>query len=137
MICAPAEISENSPTVKNFVRLRTEIFFRQLERIDGGFAGGKIYACKATVDTFKLTKEDFCPQADKVLHSRRILRNFRRRADHLHLRTWLGLMTRYRGLTPQARIKWRKNACWARVSKCWRSMMAPIRRVNPWFWIGT
>jgi len=44
MICAPAEISENSPTVKNFVRLRTEIFFRQLERIDGGFAGVNLAA---------------------------------------------------------------------------------------------
>jgi len=30
-------------------------------------AGGKIYACKATVDMFHLTREDFCPQVDKVL----------------------------------------------------------------------
>lgn len=30
-------------------------------------AGGKIYACKATVDMFHLTAEDFCPQVDKVL----------------------------------------------------------------------
>ena len=30
-------------------------------------AGGKIYACKATVDMFHLTKDDFCPQVDKVL----------------------------------------------------------------------
>ena len=30
-------------------------------------AGGKIYACKATVDMFHLKKEDFCPQMDKVL----------------------------------------------------------------------
>src|SRR5439155_1510764 len=29
--------------------------------------GGKIYACKATVDMFKLTPQDFCPQVDKVL----------------------------------------------------------------------
>jgi peroxiredoxin family protein len=30
-------------------------------------AGGHIYACKATVDMFHLTRDDFCPQMDKVL----------------------------------------------------------------------
>jgi peroxiredoxin family protein len=30
-------------------------------------AGGKIYACKATVDVFKLTPQEFCPQLDRVL----------------------------------------------------------------------
>jgi len=30
-------------------------------------AGGKLYACKATVDMFHLTQDDFCPQVDKVL----------------------------------------------------------------------
>jgi peroxiredoxin family protein len=30
-------------------------------------AGGKIYACKATVDLFHLNPADFCPQVDKVL----------------------------------------------------------------------
>ena len=30
-------------------------------------AGGRIYACKATVDMFHLTKDDFCPQVDRVL----------------------------------------------------------------------
>lgn len=30
-------------------------------------AGAHIYACKATVDMFHLTQDDFCPQADKVL----------------------------------------------------------------------
>ena len=30
-------------------------------------AGGKIYACKATVDMFHLAMADFCPQVDKVL----------------------------------------------------------------------
>jgi len=30
-------------------------------------AGGKIYACKATVDMFHLTDADFCPQMDRVL----------------------------------------------------------------------
>ncbi|MFA6177036.1 MAG: DsrE/DsrF/DrsH-like family protein [Phycisphaerae bacterium] len=30
-------------------------------------AGGKIYACKATVDMFHLTEADFCPQMERVL----------------------------------------------------------------------
>ena len=30
-------------------------------------AGGHLYACKATVDMFHLTKDDFCPQVEKVL----------------------------------------------------------------------
>ena len=30
-------------------------------------AGGKVYACKATVDMFKLKMEDFCEQVDGVL----------------------------------------------------------------------
>ena len=30
-------------------------------------AGGDIYACKATVDMFHLTKKDFCPQVDNVI----------------------------------------------------------------------
>ena len=31
-------------------------------------AGAKLYACKATVDMFKLKKEDFCPQVDSVIN---------------------------------------------------------------------
>jgi len=30
-------------------------------------AGGKLYACKASVDMFKLKMEDFCEQVDSVL----------------------------------------------------------------------
>jgi peroxiredoxin family protein len=30
-------------------------------------AGGKIYACRATVDMFHLTEDDFCPEVEKVL----------------------------------------------------------------------
>lgn len=30
-------------------------------------AGGKLYACKATVDMFGLSIDDFCPQVEKVL----------------------------------------------------------------------
>jgi peroxiredoxin family protein len=31
-------------------------------------AGGKFYACKATVDMFKLKKEDFCDQVDSIIN---------------------------------------------------------------------
>jgi peroxiredoxin family protein len=30
-------------------------------------AGGELYACKATVDMFHLTKSDFCPQVDDII----------------------------------------------------------------------
>ena len=30
-------------------------------------AGCKLYACKATVEMFKLKKEDFCPQVDSII----------------------------------------------------------------------
>ncbi len=30
-------------------------------------AGGDLYACKATVDMFHLTKKDFCPQVDDII----------------------------------------------------------------------
>jgi len=30
-------------------------------------AGGKLYACKATVDMFHLQRDDFCPQVETVL----------------------------------------------------------------------
>jgi peroxiredoxin family protein len=30
-------------------------------------AGGKLYACKASVDMFGLKKEDFCDQVDRIL----------------------------------------------------------------------
>jgi predicted peroxiredoxin len=30
-------------------------------------AGGELYACKASVDMFHLTKEDFCPQVKDII----------------------------------------------------------------------
>jgi peroxiredoxin family protein len=55
----------------------THMMNKEMEKIDippvGEFiemisdAGGKIYACKATVDMFHLTADDFCPQMDGVL----------------------------------------------------------------------
>jgi peroxiredoxin family protein len=31
-------------------------------------AGGMLYACKATVDMFKLTMDDFCPQVESIIN---------------------------------------------------------------------
>lgn len=55
----------------------THMMNREMERIDippvGEFiemisdAGGRIYACKATVDMFRLGADDFCPQMHRVL----------------------------------------------------------------------
>lgn len=55
----------------------THMMNKEMDKIDippvGEFiemisdAGGKIYACRATVDMFHLTEDDFCPQMDKVL----------------------------------------------------------------------
>jgi len=55
----------------------TSMMSKEMEKLDippvGEFiemisdAGGKIYACKATVDMFHLNMDDFCPQLDKVL----------------------------------------------------------------------
>jgi peroxiredoxin family protein len=30
-------------------------------------AGAELYACKATVDMFHLTKDDFCPQMKEII----------------------------------------------------------------------
>ena len=30
-------------------------------------AGGELFACKASVDMFKLTKKDFCPQVEDII----------------------------------------------------------------------
>ncbi len=55
----------------------THMMNKEMDKIDippvGEFiemisdAGGEIYACRATVDMFHLTEDDFCPQLDKVL----------------------------------------------------------------------
>ena len=48
-------------------------------------SGAGLYACKASVDLFGLTKDDFIPQVAGHHHRRRVLRPRRRRPDHLHL----------------------------------------------------
>ncbi len=55
----------------------TKMMMKEMDQLDippiGEFiemihdAGGKLYACKATVDMFHLTMDDFCPQVEKVL----------------------------------------------------------------------
>uniref|UniRef100_A0A832AE27 Peroxiredoxin family protein n=1 Tax=Desulfurella acetivorans TaxID=33002 RepID=A0A832AE27_DESAE len=62
------------PGMSNFV---TNQMKKEMEKLDippvGEFiemihdAGGKIYACKATVDMFHLKKEDFCEQLDDIV----------------------------------------------------------------------
>ncbi len=50
-------------------------------------SGAGLYACKASVDLFRLSAEDFIPQVEDDHHRRRVLRTRRRRADHLHVAT--------------------------------------------------
>jgi peroxiredoxin family protein len=80
-LCVPTAMGPGMPTwlggVPGMSWIATTMMKKEMEKIDippvGEFiemihdAGGKIYACKATVDMFKLTKEDFCPQVDKIL----------------------------------------------------------------------
>lgn len=57
--------------------LATRMMKKEMDKLDippvGEFiemihdAGGKLYACKATVDMFHLTEKDFVPQVEKVL----------------------------------------------------------------------
>ena len=57
--------------------LATKMMGRQMEKLDippipefielVADSGAHLYACKATVDMFGLTMDDFCPQVEKVL----------------------------------------------------------------------
>jgi len=57
--------------------LATRMMTRQMEKIDippipefielVGDSGARLYACKATVDMFGLTMEDFVPQVDEII----------------------------------------------------------------------
>jgi peroxiredoxin family protein len=72
--------------------LATKMMQRQMERIDippipefielVADSGAQLYACKATVDMFGLTMEDFVPQVEE---RGRVLRQGRRRPNHLHV----------------------------------------------------
>lgn len=80
-LCVPDAMGFALPTLLGALpgmsAFATAMMKKEMEKIDippiGEFiemisdAGGKIYACKATVDMFRLTADDFCPQMDKVL----------------------------------------------------------------------
>ncbi len=58
-------------------RFATTMMKKEMEKIDIppvrefiemiSDAGGELYACKATVDMFHLTKNDFCPQMKEII----------------------------------------------------------------------
>jgi len=80
-MCVPDAMGFALPTILGAIpgmsAFATMMMKKEMDKLDippvGEFvemisdAGGKIYACKATVDMFKLTDDDFCPQMDKVL----------------------------------------------------------------------
>tara|TARA_B110000037_G_C17025767_1_gene467298 strand:- start:472 stop:966 length:495 start_codon:yes stop_codon:yes gene_type:complete len=80
-MCVPDAMGFALPTIVGSIpgmsSFATMMMKKEMEKIDippvGEFiemisdAGGKIYACKATVEMFKLQPDDFCPQMDKVL----------------------------------------------------------------------
>ena len=80
-LCVPTAMGPGMPTwlggIPGMSWIASAMMKKEMEKIDippvGEFiemihdAGGKIYACKATVDMFKLTKDDFCPQVDQIL----------------------------------------------------------------------
>lgn len=80
-MCVPDAMGFALPTIIGAIpgmsAFATSMMKKQMDKLDippvGEFvemisdAGCKLYACKATVDMFKLQPEDFCPQMDKVL----------------------------------------------------------------------
>jgi peroxiredoxin family protein len=60
-----------------FSAMATSMMKKTMEKLDippvpeyiemAADAGCKLYACKMTVDMFKLKKEDFCPQVDSII----------------------------------------------------------------------
>ena len=68
---------------------------RQMEKIDippipefielVADSGARLYACKATVDMFGLTIDDFVPQVKDIISVGEFYEESRRRPDHLHL----------------------------------------------------
>ena len=63
--------------IPGFSALATRMMQRQMEKIDippipefielVGDSGARLYACKATVDMFDLTMEDFVPQVEEII----------------------------------------------------------------------
>ena len=63
--------------IPGFSALATRMMKRQMEKIDippipefielVGDSGARLYACKATVDMFELTMDDFVPQVEEII----------------------------------------------------------------------
>ena len=80
-LCFPTPMGMSMPTwmgaIPGVSAFATGMMKKEMDKLDippvGEFiemihdAGGTIYACKATVDMFKLSMDDFCPEMDKVL----------------------------------------------------------------------
>jgi len=80
-MCVPDAMGFALPTIIGAIpgmsAFATSMMKKEMDKLDippvGEFvemisdAGCKLYACKATVDMFKLQPDDFCPQMDKVL----------------------------------------------------------------------
>ncbi|MCF7668680.1 MAG: DsrE/DsrF/DrsH-like family protein [Verrucomicrobia bacterium] len=80
-MCVPTPMGMSMPTwmgaLPGMSAFATSMMKKEMEKLDippvSEFvemihdAGGSLYACKATVDMFKLKMQDFCPQVDKVL----------------------------------------------------------------------
>jgi peroxiredoxin family protein len=80
-LCVPDAMGFPMPTILGAIpgmsAFATMMMKKEMDKLDippvGEFvemisdAGAKIYACKATVDMFHLTDDDFCPQMDGVL----------------------------------------------------------------------
>ena len=80
-LCFPTPMGMSMPTwmgaIPGVSAFATSMMKKEMEQLDippvSEFvemihdAGGKLYACKATVDMFKLSMDDFCPELDKVL----------------------------------------------------------------------
>ena len=91
--------SRHAPTwiggIPGFSALATWMMQRQMEKIDIppipefvellGDSGARLYACRATVDMFGLTMDDFVPPGRGHPQRRRVLREGRGGEDHLHL----------------------------------------------------
>lgn len=80
-MCVPSAMGPGLPTwmgaIPGMSWFATSMMKKEMEKLDippvPEFiqmihdAGAKLYACKATVDMFHLTKEDFCEQVDGIL----------------------------------------------------------------------
>lgn len=80
-LCFPTPMGMSMPTwmgaIPGVSAFATSMMKKEMDKLDippvSEFiemihdAGGTIYACKATVDMFNLSMDDFCPEVDKVL----------------------------------------------------------------------